>query len=62
MPERAATQRLTAAVSRLLALIEHHEIVRRFRSDWNVFDHTADSFADQVDRVKETLAEVERNA
>lgn len=44
-----------AAVHRLLALIEHHEIVRKFKADWTVSYTAGERFEDQVDRVKESL-------
>ncbi len=53
--------RLTAAVSRLLALIEHHELVRRFKADWTYSYRDGLRFEDQVEIVKDLLAEADRH-
>ena len=60
MPPREQLEHHFAAVHRLLALIEHHEIVRKFKTDWTVSYAAGERFEDQVDRVKESLEVAER--
>ena len=57
-PEHA---RLRADVIRLLALIDHYEIVRHFKTDWSVLDRSADALEHQVARVRATLQQTTPN-
>ena len=59
MSPREPLQHHLAAVSRLLALIEHHEIVRKFKSDWTVSHAAGEAFEMQVDRVRESLEAID---
>lgn len=60
MSQPEVIERLRADVSRLLALIDHYEIVRDFKNNWALFDRHGDNFEIQVERVKHSLADAEK--
>lgn len=60
MPSRE--QLFVTSVKRLLALLDSHEIVKRFKTDWTVSYHEGVRLEDQVELVRSRLTEVERSA
>lgn len=59
MSKREALERHLSAVSRLLAVLESYNVVGQFKRDWATADRHAELLENAMDRVSETLAEVE---
>lgn len=59
MSNREALERHFNAVSRLLAVLESFNVVGQFKRDWATADRHAELLETAVERVGETLAEVD---